>query len=80
MVPTDRDLTTDDTTTATLANPVTTHTTTTAATCPECGNDQVCRTRRQGFDRVISLVNIYPYYCRTHTCQARFYRFGRDGN
>jgi predicted RNA-binding Zn-ribbon protein involved in translation (DUF1610 family) len=80
MVPTDRDLTTDDTTTATLADPVTTNTTATGATCPDCGNEKICRARRQGFDRVISLVNIYPYCCRAHTCQARFYRFGRGGN
>ncbi len=83
MVPTDRDPTTDDTTTATLANPVTTNTsatTDTAATCPDCGSEKICRARRQGFDRVISLVNIYPYCCRMHACKARFYRFGRGGN
>jgi predicted RNA-binding Zn-ribbon protein involved in translation (DUF1610 family) len=80
MLPTDRDPTTDKATTATLEHPETTNTKTAALTCPECGNEKVARARRQGFDRVISLINIYPYSCRIHTCQARFYRLGRGGN
>ncbi|WP_310429694.1 hypothetical protein [Chamaesiphon sp. VAR_48_metabat_135_sub] len=68
MVPTDRN-TTEETTTEDTA---------TSAKCPECGNEKICRTHRAGkLDRIISLVNIYPYCCRAHTCKARFYRFGR---
>jgi hypothetical protein len=80
MLPTDRDLTTDKATTATLEHPETTNTKTAALTCPECGGEKVSRARRQGFDRVISLINIYPYSCRIHACKARFYRLGRGGN
>jgi hypothetical protein len=76
MGPADLDLTTDDATTAPLSTAPTN--TNRLATCPECGQTKMCRARRQGLDRVISLVNIYPYSCRTHTCQARFYRFGRS--
>jgi hypothetical protein len=79
MLPTDRDLTTDKATTAMLDHPGTTNTKTAALTCPECSGEKVSRARRQGFDRVISLVNIYPYSCRIHACKARFYRFGRGG-
>jgi predicted RNA-binding Zn-ribbon protein involved in translation (DUF1610 family) len=69
MVPTDRNKTTENTIT---------EDTDTSANCPECGNEKICRTHRSGaLDRIISLVNIYPYCCRTHTCKARFYRFGR---
>jgi hypothetical protein len=80
MLPTDRDLTTDKATTATLEHPENRSNTIAALTCPECGGEKVSRARRKGFDRVISLVNIYPYSCRIHTCQTRFYRFGRGGN
>jgi predicted RNA-binding Zn-ribbon protein involved in translation (DUF1610 family) len=76
MVPTDRDLTADKTTTATLDAPVAAKSDTQRRECPECGNTKTARARRHGVDRVISLVNIYPYSCRIHTCKARFYRFG----
>jgi predicted RNA-binding Zn-ribbon protein involved in translation (DUF1610 family) len=76
MVPTDRDLAADNTTTATLDAPIASQPDTKELTCPECGNTKIARARRRGTDRIISLVNIYPYSCRTHTCQARFYRFG----
>ena len=75
MVPTDRDPTTDNDTSATLDTPVTTNSA--GIECPECGNAKISRSRREGVDRIISLINIYPYRCRTHTCQAHFYRFGK---
>jgi predicted RNA-binding Zn-ribbon protein involved in translation (DUF1610 family) len=78
MVPTDRDPNTYSDPTATIDNSVTTNPTAATLTCPECGQDKVSRARRKGFDRVISLVNIYPYCCRMHACKARFYRFGNS--
>jgi predicted RNA-binding Zn-ribbon protein involved in translation (DUF1610 family) len=78
MVPTDRDLNTNNTT-ATLDAPITTKSDPRSIECPECGNTKVARARRHGMDRIISFVNIYPYSCRTHTCKARFYRFGNTG-
>jgi predicted RNA-binding Zn-ribbon protein involved in translation (DUF1610 family) len=75
MVQTDRDLAADKTT-ATLDAPIAPQLDTKELTCPECGNTKIARARRHGMDRIISLVNIYPYSCRIHTCKARFYRFG----
>ena len=47
--------------------------------CPRCGNLQVSRAHRaNSWDRVLSLVNIYPYRCRQHHCKTRFHRFGRS--
>ncbi len=80
MVPTDRDPTTNNATTATIDTPVTISTNSAGIKCPECGNAKISRTRREGVDRIISLLNIYPYSCRTHTCKARFYRFGKIDN
>jgi predicted RNA-binding Zn-ribbon protein involved in translation (DUF1610 family) len=74
MVPTNRHPITEETETETQAeiDP------NAAVTCPACGNERICRTHREGKrDRIISFINIYPYYCREHTCQHRFYRFGR---
>jgi predicted RNA-binding Zn-ribbon protein involved in translation (DUF1610 family) len=69
VVPTEQNKTTEDTITEDID---------TSVKCPECGNEKICRTHRAGkLDRMISLVNIYPYCCRIHTCKARFYRFGR---
>jgi predicted RNA-binding Zn-ribbon protein involved in translation (DUF1610 family) len=70
MVPTDRDLNTNNTT-ATLDAPITTKSDPRSIECPECGNTKVARARRHGMNRI--------YSCRTHTCKARFYRFGNTG-
>jgi hypothetical protein len=44
--------------------------------CPECGTTQICRAQRVGgLDRILSLVNRYPYHCLQ--CPASFYRTGR---
>ena len=46
--------------------------------CPECGTDRICRDRRSdGFERVLSLLNVYPYYCLQCPTNVRFYRTGR---
>jgi predicted RNA-binding Zn-ribbon protein involved in translation (DUF1610 family) len=71
----------------TIAEPTITEETTTTeetitinspAKCPKCGSQKICRTHREGQrDRIIALLNIYPYYCRDYSCRSRFYRFGR---
>ncbi|WP_310488022.1 hypothetical protein [Chamaesiphon sp. VAR_69_metabat_338] len=79
MIPTDRDPT-NNTNTATLEAPVATNIDTKGIrTCPDCGSAKIGRARRRRIDRIISLVNIYPYSCRIHTCKARFYSFGNSG-
>jgi predicted RNA-binding Zn-ribbon protein involved in translation (DUF1610 family) len=46
--------------------------------CPKCGTDNVRRTHRVGkLDRVLSLVNLYPYYCLECNLDTRFHQFGR---
>jgi ssDNA-binding Zn-finger/Zn-ribbon topoisomerase 1 len=51
---------------------------TTNRQCPECGTTQICRAHRDGgFDRILSLVNRYPYYCLQCPTDVRFYRIGR---
>ncbi|AFY91347.1 hypothetical protein Cha6605_0039 [Chamaesiphon minutus PCC 6605] len=49
-----------------------------AQKCPKCGTDRVGRAHRNKFDRLLSLINIYPYRCRQLACKSRFYRFGRS--
>ena len=47
--------------------------------CPKCGTDRICRAHRiGGWDKLISLVNLYPYRCRQHHCKLRFHRLGRS--
>ncbi|WP_373538820.1 hypothetical protein [Chamaesiphon sp.] len=47
--------------------------------CPRCSHSQVCRAHRVGgWDRVLSMLNIYPYRCRQYFCKNRFYRFGKS--
>jgi hypothetical protein len=46
--------------------------------CPECGTHKVRRSNRYGMlDRVLSVVNVYPYRCCECPSQKRFYSFGR---
>jgi hypothetical protein len=46
--------------------------------CPKCDSDRVGRAHRIGLlDRVLSLVNVYPYRCRKYSCKNRFHSFGR---
>ncbi len=47
--------------------------------CPKCQTKKVCRAHRfSRLDRVLSLINIYPYRCRQYPCKHRFYLFGRN--
>jgi predicted RNA-binding Zn-ribbon protein involved in translation (DUF1610 family) len=47
--------------------------------CPQCGSVELDRSQRVDFeDRLLSMVNIYPYRCRQHTCKHRFQSFGRN--
>ena len=51
---------------------------TTNRQCPECGTNQICRAHRGGgLDRILSLMNRYPYYCLQCPTDVRFYRTGR---
>jgi hypothetical protein len=46
--------------------------------CPECGTHKVCRASRHGtLERVLAIVNVYPYRCRQCPSRKRFYNFGR---
>lgn len=46
-----------------------------AIQCPKCHQSQyVRRSRRQGKDRVLSWIKLFPYRCQS--CLHRFYRFG----
>jgi predicted RNA-binding Zn-ribbon protein involved in translation (DUF1610 family) len=47
--------------------------------CPKCGSEELDRSQRVDFeDRLLSMVNIYPYRCRQHTCKHRFTAVGRN--
>jgi hypothetical protein len=45
--------------------------------CPRCGCPDVYRSRRHGFDRIISLFGFYPFVCEEPECRKRFYRRDR---
>jgi hypothetical protein len=47
--------------------------------CPKCGSTDVNRSLRVDFtERVLALVNVYPYRCQKHTCKHRFESYGRN--
>jgi hypothetical protein len=46
--------------------------------CPKCGCSDVYRSRRHGFDRIISLFGFYPFICEERLCRNRFYRRNRQ--
>ncbi|WP_310426237.1 hypothetical protein [Chamaesiphon sp. VAR_48_metabat_135_sub] len=47
--------------------------------CPKCGSLHTARSQRIDLDdRLLSLINIYPYRCQQHTCKQRFTSFGRN--
>ncbi len=47
--------------------------------CPKCDSEKVCRAHRvDSLDRVLAIVNIYPYRCRQFSCKSRFYQRGRN--
>jgi predicted nucleic-acid-binding Zn-ribbon protein len=46
--------------------------------CPKCGSSDVTRSQRIDLtERMLALVNIYPYRCLKHTCKQRFESFGK---
>ncbi|WP_309738448.1 hypothetical protein [Chamaesiphon sp. OTE_20_metabat_361] len=46
--------------------------------CPKCGCAEVVRSQRIDLtDRMLSLINVYPYRCQKHTCKNRFESFGK---
>jgi hypothetical protein len=46
--------------------------------CPKCECFDVYRSRRRGFDRIISLFGYYPFICEERLCRHRFYRKNRQ--
>jgi predicted RNA-binding Zn-ribbon protein involved in translation (DUF1610 family) len=42
--------------------------------CPQCGSQDVYRSRRRGLEKVLSLTGFYPYHCEDSSCDYRFYR------
>ncbi len=46
--------------------------------CPKCDSTEVRRTHRVStMDRLLSKINLYPYYCLECTFDTRFHSFGR---
>lgn len=43
--------------------------------CPQCGTSVSWRSRRRWPERILSLLNVYPYRCAT--CYGRYYAAGR---
>ena len=47
--------------------------------CPKCGNSEVARSQRIDLvEKMLGVVNVYPYRCQKHTCKHRFESFGRE--
>jgi predicted nucleic-acid-binding Zn-ribbon protein len=47
--------------------------------CPKCGSSEVTRSQRIDLtEKLLSLVNVYPYRCQKHTCKHRFESFGKQ--
>jgi hypothetical protein len=47
--------------------------------CPKCDAHKVGRAHRfNKLDRLLSIVNVYPYRCRQFPCKFRFYLLGRN--
>jgi hypothetical protein len=50
-----------------------------ARQCPKCSYPETVRSQRIDLDdRLLSLINLYPYRCQRHTCKHRFQGFGRN--
>ncbi len=47
--------------------------------CPKCHAQDYRRTQRQGFlEALLSLLKVYPFRCKNHLCNLRFFKFGRS--
>ncbi|WP_309730636.1 hypothetical protein [Chamaesiphon sp. OTE_75_metabat_556] len=47
--------------------------------CPKCGSSSLTRSQRVDLtERMLALVDIYPYRCHKQTCKHRFESFGRN--
>ncbi len=47
--------------------------------CPKCGHSDVVRSQRiDTIEKMLGIVNIYPYRCQKHTCKHRFESYGRE--
>jgi hypothetical protein len=42
--------------------------------CPQCGCQDVYRSRRRNIEKLLSIAGFYPYQCQEHVCHHRFYR------
>ncbi len=48
--------------------------TTTTLVCPECGCEDITRSKRKGIiDKIMSPFGFVPYRCDNYYCHARFY-------
>ena len=46
--------------------------------CPKCRSADTARSQRVDLeDRLLSLMNRYPYRCQQQACKQRFHAFGR---
>jgi len=45
--------------------------------CPRCASSAVRRSHRRGLERLLSLLAVYPFRCKS--CQARFWRLAVGG-
>jgi len=46
--------------------------------CPHCANHRTRRSRRRIFERLLSLVGVWPFRCED--CAARFFAFRRGAH
>ena len=44
--------------------------------CPSCGTFDLTRSRRRGFDFLVTWLGLYPYRCQR--CDQRCYRYRRE--
>jgi hypothetical protein len=47
--------------------------------CPACKNPSIRRTGRQGWlEKLLSIVNLYPFRCTNFECNHRFMRMSKN--
>jgi hypothetical protein len=47
--------------------------------CPACKNPHIRRTGRQGWlEKLLSIVNFYPFRCTNYECNHRFMRMSKN--
>jgi hypothetical protein len=47
--------------------------------CPACKDPNIRRTGRQGWlEKVLSIINFYPFRCTNYECNHRFMRMSKS--